>query len=181
MSSEQADFVQTVEDAERACWIFRQVMDVSKYFRTYCYHSVTELGFSLNEIDVLVSLRQHPERNTVRGISETVHLSKGMISQAVESLRRKQLVTVMPDENDRRSVLITLSNLAQPTLEKLRDASVSFVRKIVNGIPRELLNEVDQVVTQVYSNKEKMKTIPAEASGAENITGGAAPAADKDD
>ena len=66
-----------------------QVLDVGKFFRTYCYRPALDLGFSSNEVDVLLSLKVHPEKNTVKALSETVHLSKGMISQAVESLRKK--------------------------------------------------------------------------------------------
>lgn len=144
-------------DPERAYWAFHKLVDVSKYFRAYCYQSVVDLGFSRNEIDVLMSLTEHPEKNTVKGISETVHLSKGMISQAVESLRKKQFVTVDQNENDRRSVLITLSSMASPVLERLKEASTAFVQKIISGIPYEQLQEVYQVVTQVYTNKENMR------------------------
>ena len=142
---------------ENVYWAFNTLVDIGKYFRTYCYRSVVDLGFSLNEIDVLMSLGEHPERNTVKGISETVHLSKGMISQAVESLRRKEFVTVGTDENDRRSVQIALDGKAQPVLARLREAYEAFVQKIVSGIPLEQLREGIGVVTQVYSNKEKMK------------------------
>ncbi len=153
-------------DTERAFWTFFKLMDVSKYFRNYCYKPIVDLGFSLNEIDVMLSLTKHPEKNTVKGISETVHLSKGMISQAVESLRKKKYVTVDHDEHDRRSVLITLSAMATPVLEKLREVSLSFVQNIINGIPYEQLQEVYQVVTQVYTNKENMKALsPSTADG----------------
>ena len=135
------------------------MVDVTKYFRAYCYSSVVDLGFSLNEIDVLMSLTEHPEKNTVKGISETVHLSKGMISQAVESLRKKQFVTVNPDEKDRRSVLITLSSMATPVLDRLKEASASFVQKIISGIPYEQFQQTYQVVTQVYTNKENMRLL----------------------
>lgn len=152
------------DETDRAYWTFTQLMDVSKYFRTYCYKSVETLGFSLNEIDVLMALTQNPEKNTVKGISETVHLSKGMISQAVESLRKKELVTVIPDEKDRRLVLVSISNMAIPTLEKLKAASASFVQKIISGIPYEQLQVLYSTVTQFYANKENMKAPkPSEA------------------
>jgi DNA-binding MarR family transcriptional regulator len=146
-------------ETERAYWTLNKMVDVTKYFRAYCYSSVVDLGFSLNEIDVLMSLTEHPEKNTVKGISETVHLSKGMISQAVESLRKKQFVTVNPDEKDRRSVLITLSSMATPVLDRLKEASASFVQKIISGIPYEQLQQTYQVVTQVYTNKENMRLL----------------------
>ena len=80
-----------------------------------------------------------------------------MISQAVESLRRKELVTVGTDARDRRSVQISLDGKAQPILDRLRETYEIFVQKIVSGIPLDQLREGLGVVTQVYSNKEKMK------------------------
>ena len=142
---------------ENVYWAFSKLLDVTKFFRTYCYQSVTDLGFSMGEIDVLLALGQHPECNTVKAISETVHLSKGMISQAVESLRQKQFLTVGTDEHDRRQVLITLTGMAQPILERLREAYTAFVEKIVSGISPEQLKACLGIVTQVYTNKEKMK------------------------
>ena len=152
-----------------------QVLDVGKFFRTYCYRPALELGFSSNEIDVLLSLKVHPEKNTVKAISETVHLSKGMISQAVENLRKKKLVSVDHNEKDRRSVLITLSSMAHPLAEKIRVTCVSFAETILSGIPDEQLQTMLGAVTKLYSNKEKMNSSPK--SGEDNLTGGAATAA----
>ncbi len=161
----ETEAVASTPDTERAFWTFFKLMDLSKYFRAYCYKPVVDLGFSLNEIDVMISLTKHPERNTVKGISETMHLSRGMISQAVESLRKKKLVTVDHDKKDRRSVLITLNELAEPILDTLKDTSMSFVQSIINGIPQDQLQEVYQVVTRVYTNKEKMKALPLSGEG----------------
>jgi len=144
-------------DPEYAFWTLNKLTDVGKYFRAYCYSSVLDLGFSRNEIDVLLSLTHHPEKNTVRGISETVHLSKGMISQAVESLRQKKYVSVSHDQNDRRSILITLSELSAPVLEKLREATRTFAEKITNGIPPEQLEAFSQTMAKFCANKENMK------------------------
>jgi len=138
-------------------WAFNEMIDVSKFFRAYCYRSVVEQGFSLNEIDVLISLKQHPEKNTVKGISETMHLSKGMISQAVESLRKKKMVTVNQSKEDRRSVLIHLSHISQPVLDKVKEASASFVDRIVSGVSSEQLKELSNTVSQISKNKDDMK------------------------
>lgn len=146
-----------------------QMLDVGKFFRTHCYRPVLEMGFSSNEIDVLLSLKVHPEKNTVKALSETVHLSKGMISQAVESLRKKEFVLVDPDTRDRRSVLITLSDMAHPLAEKIRETCVAFAETILFGIPDEQLQNVLGAITKLYSNKEKMKS--SRPSGADHLIG----------
>ncbi len=138
-------------------WAFNEMMDVSKFFRSYCYRSMVEQGFSLNEIDVLISLKQYPEKNTVKGISETMHLSKGMISQAVESLRKKKMITVNQSKQDRRSVLIHLSHLSQPVLEKLRESYASFTERIISGLSSEQLQALSSAVSQISKNKAHMK------------------------
>lgn len=145
------------KDGNDFFWAFNEMVDVSKFFRAYCYRSVVEQGFSLNEIDVLVSLKQHPEKNTVKGISETMHLSKGMISQAVESLRKKKMVTVNQSKQDRRSVLIHLSQIAHPVLDKLKESSANFVDRIVSGVSFEQLQALSNAVSQISKNKADMK------------------------
>ena len=156
--------IREAEQTEDMLWAFTKMVDICKYFRAYCYHSVVEQGFSRNEIDVLISLKQYPEKNTVKGISETVHLSKGMISQAVESLRKKQMVTVNQDERDRRLVLIHLSTVAQPVLEKLKESYAGFMRRIAHGISWEQLREAAGVLTRFYENKEEMRSPAREGS-----------------
>lgn len=155
--SEEAAVLRESESPENLYWAFSKLLDVTKYFRAYCYRAVTDLGFSMGEIDVLMSLSDHPECNTVKSISETVHLSKGMISQAVESLRKKQFITVGTDENDRRLILIALTGMAQPVVERLKEAYITFIQTITSGIPLEQMSEVLGVISQVHTNKEKMK------------------------
>ena len=137
--------------------VFARMSELSKYFRAYCYRPVEEMGFTLNEIDVLVCLKDHPEQNTVKGISESLRLSKGMISQAVESLRRKNLVAVSQSDRDRRSVLIALNAKAQPVLDKIREAYSSFIRTFTDGVDLEQLAIIERVLSQFNQNKEAMK------------------------
>lgn len=137
--------------------VFARMAELSKYFRAHCYRPVEEMGFTLNEIDVLVSLKQNPERNTVKGISESLRLSKGMISQAVESLRQKNLVAVCHSETDRRSVLIRLNEKAQPILDRIKEAYSSFSKSFTDGIDLEQLSEISGILSQFSKNKESMK------------------------
>ena len=157
MAIDEAIPASPITDPANMWHALTKMLDVGKFFRTYCYQPALDLGFSSNEIDVLLSLKINPEKNTVKALSEAVHLSKGMISQAVESLRKKQFVSVDPNEQDRRSVLITLSDLAHPLAEKIREACASFAETILSGIPDEQLQNVLGAVTKLYSNKETMK------------------------
>ena len=143
--------------------------DVGKYLRAYCYRSVSEFGFSANEVDVLFALRQHPECNTVKGLSERVHLSRGMISQAVERLRRRRFVTVKTDEKDRRSVRVQLSGASHPVLDRLFAEYSDFVRRMFRGVSSEHLYEAFGVLKQLCKNKEEMKIQNKDEGGAATL------------
>ena len=86
-----------------------------------------------------------------------MHLSKGMISQAVESLRKKKMVTVNQSKQDRRSVLIHLSQIAHPVLDKLKESSANFVDRFVSGVSFEQLQALSNAVSQISKNKADMK------------------------
>ena len=152
-----------LEDAFSA---LARLSDVGKYFRAYCYRSVSEFGFSANEVDVLLSLQQHPEKNTVKSLSETVHLSKGMISQAVERLRQRRFVTVDTDEKDRRSVRIHLAGESRPVLDRLLQDYVDFVNRMFQGVSKERLSDAFYVLKQLCQNKEQMKQSDKNEGGA---------------
>jgi DNA-binding MarR family transcriptional regulator len=142
---------------EEAFSALARLSDVGKYFRAYCYRSISEFGFSANEVDVLLSLQQHPEKNTVKGLSEAVHLSKGMISQAVERLRQRKMVTVDTDEHDRRAVRVHLAGESRPVLERLLGDYVDFVNRMFYGVSKERLADAFYVLKQLCHNKEEMK------------------------
>ncbi len=148
--------VQGKDFTENVCRAINKITDVGKHLRAYCCRAIAEYGISLNEMDVLLSLGEHPEENTVRQISKNAHLSKGTISQAIESLRKKAFVSVRPDESDRRSVLVTLNSVSLPVLSKIREASTAFVQKVMSGIPYEELHATLSIVSKVYQNKEHM-------------------------
>ena len=69
------------------------------------------------------------------------------------------------NEQDRRSVLVSLSARATPILQKLQAVSLEFVQNIINGIPDAQLQEVYEVVTHVYNNKEQMKALTPSTDG----------------
>ena len=136
---------------------FSKLNDFGRFFRSYCRRAVEGFGFSGNEIDVLISLEQHPERNTVKGISESVHLSRGVISRAVESLRKKGFLKVLRTGSDRRTFAVALSEKAAPIAEKLSRAVRDFVKAIFRGLSQEELSSITQTVGEISRNKEKMQ------------------------
>ena len=102
--------------------IFTKLMSLGKSMRSHCHRAIEADGFTLNETDVLLALTATPENNTVTAISEASNISKGTISQAVESLRQKGYILTEQSSADRRSLTIRLTEQAAPIIEKLQHA-----------------------------------------------------------
>ena len=67
-----------------------------------CIQSICrEHQLSMMEATIITFLRNNPSVDTAADIAELRMLSKGQVSQAVESLVQKRLVTRQPDASDR--------------------------------------------------------------------------------
>ena len=105
--------------------VFTKLMSLGKSMRTHCHRAIEADGFTLNETDVLLALTASPENNTVGAISESSNISKGNISQAVESLKQKGYLVTEQSSDDRRYVAVRLTEAADPVIEKLKAAEAA--------------------------------------------------------
>ena len=111
--------------------IFTKLMSLGKSMRSHCHRAIESDGFTMNETDVLLALLSADDNNTVKAISESSTISKGNISQAVESLKKKGYITTETSSEDRRSVTIALTEKAAPVVEKLQDAEEDYFNKFM--------------------------------------------------
>ena len=61
---------------------------------------------SARQMALLLHVYLTPPPHTVRGLADTLNVSKPAITRALDRLSELELVRRKPDENDRRSVLI---------------------------------------------------------------------------
>ena len=111
--------------------IFTKLMSLGKSMRSHCHRAIESDGFTMNETDVLLALLSADDNNTVKAISESSTISKGNISQAVESLKKKGYITTETSSEDRRSVTMTLTDKAAPVVEKLQNAEEDYFNQFM--------------------------------------------------
>lgn len=79
-------------------------------------------GLSPIELDILAFLHNNPGRDTASDIVELRMLPKGNVSQGVESLIQKGLLTRQQDEKDHRRIHLALTSgadIIRPDLERM--------------------------------------------------------------
>ena len=71
-------------------------------------------GLSLTEAKIISFLHNNPGKDTAADIVELRMLSKGNVSQAVESLIQKSLLEREQDRDDRRKIHLFLTSKTKP-------------------------------------------------------------------
>ena len=102
-------------------------------------------GLSLLEAKVLSFLHNNPERDTAADIAELRMLPKSNVSQAVESLYQKQLLSRRPDTADRRRIHLSLTERAAPIVIDLDALRERFRAAVFVHISPEEQEQFDQI------------------------------------
>ena len=88
---------------------------------------------TLTEGTIISFLYNNPGRDTAGDIVELRMLSKGNVSQAVESLIQKSLLRRSQDKYDRRKIHLTLLPKAAPITSAVEAVGEEFQRELFSG------------------------------------------------
>ena len=89
------------------------------------------------ETDVLCFLVNNPSLDTARDIVEYRHIPKASVSQAVELLIQKGMLTRRQDEKDRRHIHPKLTGEATPIARKIADIRLMIEEQMFAGFTPE--------------------------------------------
>ena len=109
---------------------------------------------SLIEATIISFLYNNPGKDTAADIVELRMLSKGNVSQAVESLMQKSLLQRRQDTEDRRKSHLSLTQAAQPITASLKELFQQFHEELFFGLSKEELELFDRVNEQIIVNTQ---------------------------
>jgi len=84
---------------------------------------------NIRQAAILLRVCLDPGPHTVRGLAEALSLGKPAVSRGVDALEGQGLVRRMPDEADRRSVLVEPCANGLAALENLADRVIACERR----------------------------------------------------
>lgn len=85
---------------------------------------------------ILLRVALDPGPHTVRGLAEALQLGKPAVSRALDALEGLGLAARLPDQSDRRSVLVQVTARGRVVLAGLGDRVIACERSIAkNGAP----------------------------------------------
>lgn len=109
-----------------------------------------------NEMDVMLFLANNPQYDRAVDIVTRRGIAKSHVSLSVGNLEKRGFLTRHFDENDRRTVHLSLSEEAEAIAREARKAQVEFFSRIFHGLSREELAMWHDLYAKVCVNIEHL-------------------------
>ena len=121
-------------------------------------------GLTQLEIDILLFLYNNPEYNTAGNICEIRGIAKSNVSNAVEALRQKGYLDIVPQERNRRVKRLLLAEEREPVLRELAACQEECFQILLRGFEeeecrmfRDFLQRTDENVMDYLKNEKQDK------------------------
>ncbi len=110
---------------------------------------------TITEGKVISFLYNNPDKDTAADITELRMLSKGNVSQAVESLIQKGLLQRTADQADRRKIHLSLLPAASEITSAVSLMQQQLYKQIFNGLSEEELLSYERINCLIMENTKK--------------------------
>ncbi|MEG0979933.1 MAG: MarR family transcriptional regulator [Oscillospiraceae bacterium] len=109
---------------------------------------------SKTELDIMAFLSNNPGKDTASEIVEIRMLPKANVSQAVETLIQKDLVTREQDKNDRRRVHLKLAEKSKTIVDEIHSAQNDYIKVLFMGFTPEELAQFELLNNKILQNTQ---------------------------
>lgn len=81
--------------------------------------------FTLRQLSILLTVYLEPQPHTVRGLARKLGVTKPVVTRALDSLGKLEVIERRRDETDRRNVVVQRTAAGVRYVERLRDIVVA--------------------------------------------------------
>ena len=108
------------------------------------------------ELEILYFLSRCGKQNTSTDIHHQLMMNRGHISQAVDSLCKRNYIIAVPDEKDRRYVHYVLQDSAKEIITEMTRVREDINNRIWEGISEEEMKIFREVSSKIRKNIENL-------------------------
>lgn len=108
------------------------------------------------DIEVLYFLSRCREENTPTDVYRRLKLNRGQVSQAIDTLCRRELIIAIPDKDDRRYMHYKTSETAEKIIKEIAAARKKLDRQIFKGISEEEIVIYKKITEKIFANIREM-------------------------
>ncbi len=120
--------------------------------------SVIKKEYNLKKVDieVLYYLSGCTGENTPTDIYRKLKLNRGHISQAIDYLYRRELITAVPDPHDRRYMHYLVSDSAGAIIAEIAEIKRELDQQIFKGISQEEIDAYQKTTEKIFRNIQEL-------------------------
>lgn len=137
---------------EWAAELLVEIREITKSYESILKVVCEKYGLTAIEGKIVSFLCNNPGKDTAAEIAELRMLSKGNVSQAVESLLRRGFLRRTPDTGDRRKVHLSLLPETEKITGELEEAWKKFYLRLFDGFSAEEMEKYGEFRERMMRN-----------------------------
>lgn len=115
--------------------------------------------FSINKLDItpeqfiiLDLLTEHSTGISMQKISEKIHRDNSAITRSIDILEKKNLVSRVNAEKDRRKKIILITEQGIKLLHNAKDIAKQYAKEVAKGLTEKQLNDLFTILKIIQKN-----------------------------
>lgn len=115
--------------------------------------------FSINKLDItpeqfiiLDLLTEHTTGISMQKISEKIHRDNSAITRSIDILEKKNLVSRVNAEKDRRKKIILITKQGITLLHNAKDIAKQYAKEVAKGLTEKQLNDLFSILKIIQKN-----------------------------
>ncbi|WCN12871.1 MarR family transcriptional regulator [Marinomonas mediterranea] len=128
---------------------------ISKFLGTQIDECITSFGISRLEFDILATLRRAEAALTPTQLYKDTMLSSGAMSTRLDALEKRGLVARIASKEDRRSVVVELTNEGREFIDEVVEAHVDNEKNLLDVFSDEEEAQLNSLLRKWLSHYEQ--------------------------
>ena len=112
---------------------------------------------SWKQFFAIICINLCKEPPTLKELSDILGSSHQNVKQILLKLEKKDLISFMPDENDKRKQRIVLTDTCRAMCENNNDMSIQIMSKMFEGIPEKDIKTTIKTITMIEKNLREVE------------------------
>ncbi|HEX2910554.1 MAG TPA: MarR family transcriptional regulator [Chloroflexia bacterium] len=141
----------------KAMAVVARLLRMSRLLDQQLQPAFSQFNLKVGEFDVLSSLRRagEPYTLTPTELLETMLLSSGAMTNRLDRLERAGLVTRLPDPDDRRGVLIKLTEQGLKLVNQVVEVHIANEKCLLSVLSDQEQEQLDNISRKLLASLEK--------------------------
>lgn len=114
--------------------------------------STNKLEITPEQFIILDLLTEHSTGISMQKISEKIHRDNSAITRSIDILEKKNLVSRVNAEKDRRKKIILITEQGITLLHNAKDIAKQYAKEVAKGLTEKQLNDLFSILKTIQNN-----------------------------